>query len=112
MESINILKPIKTKAKPIEKEVCEEEPLSPSSRLLHEPNFNVHILSIMATKSRINPQAIKHQWIPNFVNHPRFCSLMVQLDLSITTLFVQIFLDCICMKLSFTFDMPIYIGWL
>ncbi|KAM3378520.1 wax ester synthase/diacylglycerol acyltransferase 11 [Capsicum galapagoense] len=77
MESINILKPIKTKAKPIEKEVCEEEPLSPSSRLLHEPNFNVHILSIMATKSRINPQAIKHQWIPNFVNHPRFCSLMV-----------------------------------
>ncbi|KAK4738928.1 hypothetical protein R3W88_002625 [Solanum pinnatisectum] len=75
MESIRLLKPFETKPKPIEEE--EGEPLSPSAKSLHEPNFNVHILSIMPSKSRINPQAIKHQWVANFIYHPCFCSLLV-----------------------------------
>ncbi|CAN4108409.1 unnamed protein product [Withania somnifera] len=76
METIRLLNPITTKRKPTEEEA---EPLSPSARLFHEPNFNVHILAIMAGKSRINLQAIKHQWAPTLINtHPRFCSLLVE----------------------------------
>lgn len=111
MDPIRLLKPIETKPKAIEEEVSEEEePLSPSARLFHEPNFNVHILSIMATKSRIDPQAMKEQWIPNFANHPRFCSLMVQSNLyNDNIVCLNIFLECLCPNYPsyLNFDMPI-----
>ncbi|OIT34753.1 o-acyltransferase wsd1 [Nicotiana attenuata] len=80
MESIRLikpsLKPIQTKSK-LAMEAAEDEPLSPSARLFHEPNFNVHVLSIMGSKSRINPQVIKEQLVHTFVKHPRFSSLQV-----------------------------------
>ncbi|KAF3439864.1 hypothetical protein FNV43_RR18142 [Rhamnella rubrinervis] len=49
------LRPIETKRQEnkaihnsnYDKEINEEEPLSPSARLFHEPNFNVHIIAII-----------------------------------------------------------------
>ncbi|PHU29800.1 hypothetical protein BC332_01893 [Capsicum chinense] len=46
------LKPIETQGEDID--AAEEGLLSPSARLFHEPNFNVHIVAIMGIKSRIN----------------------------------------------------------
>ncbi|KAJ8528989.1 hypothetical protein K7X08_035824 [Anisodus acutangulus] len=79
MESIRrrkpSLKPIETKGKATE--AAEEEPLSPSARLFHEPNFNVHVIGIMGLKSRINPQVIKEHLPHTLLKHPRFSSLQV-----------------------------------
>ncbi|XP_048335645.2 wax ester synthase/diacylglycerol acyltransferase 5 isoform X2 [Ziziphus jujuba] len=86
------LKPIETKREKIhklgaeeEEEICwcekeinnEEEPLSPSARLFHEPNFNVHIIAIMGCVTRINPDVIKPRLFHTLLNHPRFSSLLV-----------------------------------
>ncbi|KAG5629791.1 hypothetical protein H5410_001508 [Solanum commersonii] len=81
MESIRwrkpSLKPIECKGKG-SKASEEEQQLSPSSRLFHEPNFNVHVLSIMGSKSRINDlQLIKDNLVHTLVKHPRFSSLQV-----------------------------------
>ncbi|KAG5629788.1 hypothetical protein H5410_001505 [Solanum commersonii] len=81
MESIRwrkpSLKPIECKGK-ASKASEEEQQLSPSSRLFHEPNFNVHVLAIMGSKSRINDlQLIKDNLVHTLVKHPRFSSLQV-----------------------------------
>ncbi|XP_009630816.1 wax ester synthase/diacylglycerol acyltransferase 11-like [Nicotiana tomentosiformis] len=80
MESIRwrkpSLKPIQTKPK-LAMEAAEEELLSPSARLFHEPNFNVHVIAIMGSKSRINPQVIKEKLVHTLLKHPRFSSLQV-----------------------------------
>ncbi|KAH0729518.1 hypothetical protein KY290_000640 [Solanum tuberosum] len=81
MESIRrrkpSLKPIECKGK-ASKASEEEEQLSPSSRLFHEPNFNVHVLAIMGSKSRINDlQLIKDNLVHTLLKHPRFSSLQV-----------------------------------
>ncbi|XP_019229798.1 PREDICTED: O-acyltransferase WSD1-like isoform X2 [Nicotiana attenuata] len=80
MESIRwrkpSLKPIQTKTK-LAMEEAKEEPLSPSARLFHEPNFNVHVIAIMGSKSRINPQVIKEKLVHTLLKHPRFSSLQV-----------------------------------
>ncbi|XP_060197415.1 wax ester synthase/diacylglycerol acyltransferase 5-like isoform X3 [Lycium barbarum] len=77
MESIRrrkpSLKPIETKGKATE--AAEEEPLSPSARLFHEPNFNVHVIGIMGLKSRITPQVVKEHLPHTLLKHPRFSSL-------------------------------------
>ncbi|XP_019191231.1 PREDICTED: O-acyltransferase WSD1-like [Ipomoea nil] len=54
-----------------------EEPVSPSSRLLHEPAFNLHILAIMGFNSKINPHVFTHNMPHTLLKHPRFTSLMV-----------------------------------
>ncbi|XP_060218397.1 wax ester synthase/diacylglycerol acyltransferase 11-like [Lycium barbarum] len=78
MESIRLLKPcLKPIATKLNLAIEEGEPLSPSARLFHEPNFNVHVLSIMGSKSRINPQAIKDGLAHAFIKHPRCSSLQV-----------------------------------
>ncbi|KAL3517297.1 hypothetical protein ACH5RR_024199 [Cinchona calisaya] len=74
------LSPIQTKKKcEVEKTNVEEEeePLSPSARLFHEPNFNVHILGIMGGKARMSPQIIKEKLVHTLLKHPRFSSLLV-----------------------------------
>ncbi|XP_071932758.1 wax ester synthase/diacylglycerol acyltransferase 11-like [Coffea arabica] len=78
------LKPIKTKRKSKEVEadtnknmVEEEEPLSPSARLFHEPNFNVHVTTILGIKTPLSPQVIKEKLMHSLVKHPRFSSLQV-----------------------------------
>lgn len=85
------LKPIVTKREKIyklgvaeeeicrfEKEINEEEPLSPSARMFHEPNFNVHIIAIIGCVTRFNPDVIKSRLAQTLLNHPRFSSLLVR----------------------------------
>ncbi|XP_012481071.1 wax ester synthase/diacylglycerol acyltransferase 11 isoform X1 [Gossypium raimondii] len=57
---------------------CEEEPLSPSSRLYHEPNFNVYVIAIMGCKTRIYPDVVKANLGHTLLRHPRFSSLQVE----------------------------------
>ncbi|KAK6918217.1 O-acyltransferase WSD1, C-terminal [Dillenia turbinata] len=75
------LKPIETKAVNgglegvVEGE--EEEPLSPSARLFHEPDFNVYIIAIMGSNTKIYPEILRAQLPHTLLKHPRFSSLQV-----------------------------------
>ncbi|XVF33168.1 hypothetical protein REPUB_Repub17cG0145300 [Reevesia pubescens] len=77
------LKPIETRSLSGSKEnksgqrTGEEEPLSPSARLFHEPNFNVYVIAIMGCKTRIYPDIIKANLGHTLLKHPRFSSLQV-----------------------------------
>ncbi|OIT25940.1 PREDICTED: O-acyltransferase WSD1-like isoform X2 [Nicotiana attenuata] len=76
----SFLKPIDTKRKAIEEYemvAVETEPLSPTARLFHDPTFNVHVVAIMATKTRISPQPVKEKLELTLLKHPRFTSLLV-----------------------------------
>lgn len=63
--------------------VPEEEPLSPSARLFHEPNFNVYIIAIMGSKTRIYPDVVKDKLVHTLLKHPRFSSLQVYIIISL-----------------------------
>ncbi|XP_071716847.1 wax ester synthase/diacylglycerol acyltransferase 11-like [Rutidosis leptorrhynchoides] len=55
----------------------EGEPLSPDSRMFHEPNLNVYNIAILGIKYPINP-AILYEKLPHaLLKHPHFCSLQV-----------------------------------
>ncbi|OVA00981.1 O-acyltransferase [Macleaya cordata] len=56
----------------------EEEPLSPSARLFHEPHFNCYIIAIMGSKTKINSDVVKAGLVNTLLKHPRFCSLQVE----------------------------------
>jgi hypothetical protein len=83
------MKPIRTKTaneedgedhhhlKKHDDEVFEEEPLSPSARLFHEPNFNVYIIAIMGSKTKIQVDIVKANLEHTLLKHPRFSSLQV-----------------------------------
>lgn len=80
------LKPVETKVKSKErdeedkKESCtaEEEPVSPAGRMFHEPNFNVHVLAIMGSKYKIQPDVAIANAPKTLLKHPRFSSLLVE----------------------------------
>jgi hypothetical protein len=84
------MKPIRTKTengedgredhlkKQHDHEVVEEEPLSPSARLFHEPNFNVYIIAIMGSKTKIQLDIVKANLEHTLLKHPRFSSLQVR----------------------------------
>ncbi|KAI3856939.1 hypothetical protein MKX03_012347 [Papaver bracteatum] len=55
-----------------------EEPLSPSARLLHEPHFNLYIIAIIGSKTKINPTVVKDGLVHTLLKHPRFCSLQME----------------------------------
>ncbi|KVH89040.1 O-acyltransferase, WSD1, C-terminal [Cynara cardunculus var. scolymus] len=55
----------------------EEEPLSPSARLFHEPNFNVHVIAIMGSKNPIDPRVAYEKLPQTLLKHHRFSSLQV-----------------------------------
>ncbi|KAK6918215.1 O-acyltransferase, WSD1-like, N-terminal [Dillenia turbinata] len=55
----------------------EEEPLSPSARLFHEPEFNVYVIAILGWKTRIDPQLVKANLPHTLLKHPRISSLQV-----------------------------------
>ncbi|KAK9056125.1 hypothetical protein SSX86_027213 [Deinandra increscens subsp. villosa] len=55
----------------------EEQPLSPASRLYHEPTFNVYIIAIMGWKNPINPSVVYEKLPQTLLKHPRFSSLQV-----------------------------------
>ena len=79
------LKPITTKTSNKEREdgaydqaeKVEEEPLSPSARLFHEPHFNVYVIAIMGCKTKIYPEICKANLVHTLLKHPRFSSLQV-----------------------------------
>ncbi|XP_071701516.1 wax ester synthase/diacylglycerol acyltransferase 11-like [Rutidosis leptorrhynchoides] len=55
----------------------EEQPLSPASRMFHEPTFNVYIIAILASKCPINTNLIYEKLPLTLLKHPRFSSLQV-----------------------------------
>ncbi|KAI3681847.1 hypothetical protein L6452_36652 [Arctium lappa] len=55
----------------------EEEPLSPSALLFHEPNFNVHVIAIMGSKNPIDPRVAFEKLPHTLLKHYRFSSLQV-----------------------------------
>ncbi|XVF73028.1 hypothetical protein PTKIN_Ptkin12aG0168700 [Pterospermum kingtungense] len=83
------LKPIETRRSAKSTEETEEneingetrgeelEPLSPSSRLYHEPTFNMYVIAIMGCKTRIYPDVVKANLGHTLLKHPRFTSLQV-----------------------------------
>lgn len=74
------LKPIETKRNGREawlEGIPEEEPLSPSAYMFNEPNFNVHVVAILGSKLRLNPQLFKEKLPHTLLKHPRFSSFQV-----------------------------------
>ncbi|MBA0704371.1 hypothetical protein Golax_016633 [Gossypium laxum] len=55
--------------------IGEEKPLSPSSRLFHESNFNIYVIAIMGCKTRIYPDIFKANLSHTLLRHPRFSGL-------------------------------------
>ncbi|EEF39064.1 wax ester synthase/diacylglycerol acyltransferase 11 [Ricinus communis] len=55
----------------------EEEPLSPASRLFHEPNFNVYVIAVIGCKTQVQPHIVKANLEHTLLKHPRFSSLQV-----------------------------------
>ncbi|CAH1426570.1 unnamed protein product [Lactuca virosa] len=55
----------------------EDQPLSPMSRLFHEPGSNVYIITMMGCKTKINPAVVKQNLVHSLLRHPRFSSLQV-----------------------------------
>lgn len=51
--------------------------LSPSSRMFHEPSYNVYVLAIMGWKVTMNIDSIKTELQSKMLKHPRFSSLQV-----------------------------------
>ncbi|KAG9448266.1 hypothetical protein H6P81_014394 [Aristolochia fimbriata] len=58
-------------------EEAEEEPLSPTARLFHEPRFNCHVIAIMGSAKKIDFGSIKAGLEQTLVRHPRFSSVQV-----------------------------------
>lgn len=76
------MKAIETKVKKskgiIDHEGELEEPVSPAGRMFHEPNFNVHVIAIMGSKYKIQPDVAKANAPKTLLKHPRFSSLLVR----------------------------------
>ncbi|KAK0579396.1 hypothetical protein LWI29_025787 [Acer saccharum] len=76
------LKPIKVKAN-VEEVLMEKyeegggEPLSPMARIFHEPDSNIYIITMIGSKTQINPQVIKANLPHTLLRHPRFSSVQV-----------------------------------
>ncbi|TXG47765.1 hypothetical protein EZV62_027059 [Acer yangbiense] len=72
------LKPIKVKAN-VEEVLMEKyeegggEPLSPMARIFHEPDSNIYIITMIGSKTQINPQVMDEnsrglKWVPTTVD--------------------------------------------
>ncbi|XP_052194418.1 wax ester synthase/diacylglycerol acyltransferase 11-like [Diospyros lotus] len=55
----------------------EAEALSPAARMFHESNFNVHVVAVFGSKTRIDPQLVKDKLSHSLLRQPRFSSLQV-----------------------------------
>ncbi|GAY68528.1 hypothetical protein CUMW_264850 [Citrus unshiu] len=56
----------------------EDQPLSPMSRLFHEPESNLYIVVMIGFKSKINPDFVKANLGHSLLKHHRFSSLQVE----------------------------------
>lgn len=75
-------KPIKVSSvvdeNPIFENGEEDQPLSPMSRLFHEPESNLYIVVMIGFKSKINPEFVKANLENSLLKHHRFSSLQVE----------------------------------
>lgn len=77
------------------RELVEEEPLSPSARLFHEPNFNVYIIAIVGCKTKIHEDVVRANLLHTLLKHPRFSSLQVPTINIILSYFLLVFFNMI-----------------
>lgn len=61
----------------LKKEDSHEQPLSPTTRLFHEPGFNLYIIGILGFKTEISPDVVKQYLVHNFFKNRRLSSLQV-----------------------------------
>uniref|UniRef100_A0A7N0U0D2 Diacylglycerol O-acyltransferase n=1 Tax=Kalanchoe fedtschenkoi TaxID=63787 RepID=A0A7N0U0D2_KALFE len=79
------MKPIKTKTSntdllgfPSAAELGDDaEPVSPSSVVFHEPDFNVHVVAIMGIKTQVDSKVVKDKLVDSLLRNPRFSSIQV-----------------------------------
>ncbi|GAB4826224.1 hypothetical protein Ancab_009089 [Ancistrocladus abbreviatus] len=60
--------------------MVEEQPLSPTARLLHSPRLNCCIIAIMGSKTEINVDVVKDGLMNSFAKHLRMSSKLVMND--------------------------------
>lgn len=79
------MKPIKTKSCtqyllngfPCDELGDDAQPVSPSSVVYHEPDFNVHIVAILGFKTNLDPKIVRAKMVDSVLRNPRFSSLQV-----------------------------------
>ncbi|XP_059634371.1 wax ester synthase/diacylglycerol acyltransferase 11-like [Cornus florida] len=72
-----VLKPIQTAKVDGEENVVVGEPLSPISRVLHEPGSNLHLVITLGWKSKVHHDVLKSNLMPDLLKHRRLSSLQV-----------------------------------
>ncbi|KAG6410042.1 hypothetical protein SASPL_128089 [Salvia splendens] len=63
----------------------EDEPVSPTGRMMQAPKFNVCIIILMGFYTKIDPIVFKKCVQQALVKHPRFCSILVSIYFSVKT---------------------------
>lgn len=58
----------------------DEEPASPSARLMQAPKFNISIISVMGYNTKIDTNLYKKCVEHTLLKHPRFASILVILQ--------------------------------
>ena len=60
----------------------EDEPMSPTGRMMQTPKFNVCIVIFLGFYTKIDPILFKKGVQQALVKHPRFCSILVSISFS------------------------------
>ncbi|XP_006290854.2 O-acyltransferase WSD1 [Capsella rubella] len=55
----------------------EEQPLSPTARIFHAPEFNCYVIAVIGLKKKIEPDVIMEGLKQTLIRHPRFSSKLV-----------------------------------
>ncbi|KAF6150958.1 hypothetical protein GIB67_026879 [Kingdonia uniflora] len=63
-----------------DKEIIDEQPLSPAFLVFHEPQLNCYVVAIIGSKTRLNPDVIKAGLERTLLNHPHLSSIQVTDD--------------------------------
>ncbi|GMN42913.1 hypothetical protein TIFTF001_012113 [Ficus carica] len=63
---------------PSDEEEEEERPLSPTGRLFHEPQMNLHVVSVVGCNCKIDPEVVKANFPLSFLKNYRFSSVLVR----------------------------------
>ena len=63
-----------------EEEEEEERPLSPTGRLFHEPQMNLHVVCVVGFNCKIDPEFLKANLPQSFLKNYRFSSVLVSMQ--------------------------------